>query len=77
MKKFFVHIMNFIRNGFKVFTLSSKGKYNVRSSSVNDLRKEIFDSKKSSFITDRNKLKSDQKNIGIDVRNSMKKLLVE
>ena len=60
MKKLIRHLMNFLKNGFRVFSASSQGQYNERSTPIKEFREEMLHSSNRSIRSDKENLKKDQ-----------------
>jgi len=61
-------VIFFIKNGFCIFSDSSKGNYHERTDEIEALRREILSKNFGSFKTDKENLIKDRKSISHDVR---------
>lgn len=67
--------IEFIKNGFFVFSGSAKGKYDVQAKGIDILRSEFLNRESNSYATDKKNLNEDKKAIASDIRKSFNKVV--
>ncbi len=65
-----LHILNFLRNGYRVFIEASCGSYRINSEVILKMRDEIM----NDMSTDSRKLFDDRQNVARDFRNAVNNL---
>ena len=69
------HIHRFITHGISVFRAASAGRYHEESESIKTLKEELMEP--SSAHQDAKKLREDRRRVGLDMRRSFNKLVLE
>lgn len=68
-------IKSFVSNGAEVLRKASKGRYDLQTDEVKEMRRELFEAS-SGRADDAAKLRKDKENVSRDVRVSFNKLVL-
>lgn len=68
-------IKSFVSNGADTLRKASRGRYDIQTDEVKEMRRELFE-ESSNCVDDAAKLRKDRENISLDVRVSFNKLIL-